>query len=190
MRTARRLTLEEVVSRTDFTVSWLSKLENGQLSPSLEGLVRLAEVLECGLDSLLEGLAAEPQFVVTRRGEGETLPTKNGRSGVVIESLANRWRERHMQPTILHLSGTGTRKHPDNHDGERFFHVLEGTVRVSYGDERIVLEAGDSIYLYASIPHALQPLGKGASRVLSVSYEPSSTGSARGPRRPRARSTT
>ena len=40
-RLARRLTLEEVVSQTDFTISWLSKLENGRLAPSLEGLVRL-----------------------------------------------------------------------------------------------------------------------------------------------------
>ncbi|MFM7184936.1 MAG: helix-turn-helix domain-containing protein [Planctomycetota bacterium] len=34
-RLARRMTLEEVVSRADFTASWLSKLENGQLTPSL-----------------------------------------------------------------------------------------------------------------------------------------------------------
>lgn len=171
-RASRRLTLEEVVSRTDFTVSWLSKLENGQLSPSLEGLVRLAEVLECGLDFLVAGLAAEPQFVVVRDGEGEPLPAKNGRSGVGIQSLANRWRDRHMHPTVLHLSGQGTRKHPDNHDGERFLYVLEGSVRVAYGDERIVLGPGDSIYLSAVIPHTLQPLDKGSARVLSVSSEP------------------
>lgn len=183
VRTARRLTLEEVVSRTDFTVSWLSKLENGQLSPSLEGLVRLSEVLECGLDSLIEGLTAEPQFVVTRRGAGETIPGKNGRAGVVVESLANRWRDRHMHPTIIHLSGGGTRRHPDNHDGERFLHVLEGSVRVTYGEERVVLEPGDSMYLYAAIPHGLQPLGKGTTRVLSVTYEPAAAGGRNAPRR-------
>lgn len=183
VRTGRRLTLEEVVSRTDFTVSWLSKLENGQLSPSLEGLVRLSEVLECGLDSLIEGLTAEPQFVVTRRGEGEAIPGKNGRTGVTVESLANRWRDRHMHPTIIHLSGGGTRRHPDNHDGERFLHVLEGSVRVTYGDDRVVLEPGDSMYLYAAIPHGLQPLGKGTARLLSVIYEPSVAGGRQAARR-------
>jgi transcriptional regulator with XRE-family HTH domain len=171
-RIAKRLTLEEVVARAEFTVSWLSKLENGQLSPSLEGLVRLADVLECGLDSLVEGLAADPEFVVVKAGQGETLPQKNGRHGVTVESLANGLRDRTMQPTILHLSGSGTRKYPDNHEGERFLYVLEGAVRVAYGEERIVLDAGDSIYLYAAIPHALQPMGKGATRVLSVSFEP------------------
>lgn len=176
VRVARRLTLEEVVARTDFTVSWLSKIENGQLSPSLEGLVRLAEVLECGLNALVAGLAAEPQFVVVRSGEGETLPAKNGRSGVGIRSLAGRLRGRQMHPTIVHLSGQGTRKHPDHHDGERFLFVLEGSVRLAYGDERIVLGPGDSVYLSAVIPHTLQPLDRAKARVLSISSEPAPSG--------------
>ena len=65
-RIARRMTLEEVVSRADFTVSWLSKLENGQLTPSLEGLVKLAQALECGIDSLVAGLTTPPRFVASR----------------------------------------------------------------------------------------------------------------------------
>ena len=71
-RIARRLTLEEVVARAEFTVSWLSKLENGQLAPSLDGLVKLADVLECGVDSLVEGLSIPPQYVVVKGGTGRT----------------------------------------------------------------------------------------------------------------------
>jgi len=67
-RLARRLTLEEVVSRTDFTVSWLSKIENGLLAPSLEGLVRLAEVLECGVEQLVAGLQMQLPDDLGRRG--------------------------------------------------------------------------------------------------------------------------
>ena len=61
-RNARHLTLDEVVKRANFTVSWLSKLENGQLSPSLDGLVRLADVLECGIETLVQGLSVPPQY--------------------------------------------------------------------------------------------------------------------------------
>ena len=69
-RMARRLTLEEVVSRTGFTVSWLSKVETGLLAPSLEGLVRLAEVLECSLEHLVAGLSVPPRMVVDRKNGG------------------------------------------------------------------------------------------------------------------------
>jgi transcriptional regulator with XRE-family HTH domain len=170
-RLARRMTLEDVVSRTDFTVSWLSKLENGQLSPSLEGLVRIADVLECGVDSLVAGLSVPPQFVVVKRGSGRIEQRRAGNAGIVAECLADQWRDRAMDPAILRVSATGNLRHPDNHDGERFLLVLEGTVEVVYGDQHIELTVGDSMYIYAAIPHTLHAIGRGEARVLSVSYE-------------------
>ena len=172
VRLARKLTLEEVVSRANFTVSWLSKLENGQLTPSLEGLVKLAEVLECGVDTLVQGLSVPPQYVVVKNGSGRIEPARGGRDGYVSESLADQWRDRAMNPVIVHLTGVGNRQHPDNHDGERFLLVLEGSVRLEYGAELIHLDAGDSVYIYAAIPHVLAPAGRGAAKVLSVSYDP------------------
>jgi transcriptional regulator with XRE-family HTH domain len=169
IRLARRLTLEEVVSRTDFTVSWLSKLENGQLAPSLEGLVRLAEVLECGVDALVEGLSIPPQYVVVKRGNGTIVPA---RSGVVQEALADQWRNRRMHPVILHVSGGGSRKQPDSHDGERFLLVLAGDVRVTYGEEKIELTTGDSLYIQAAIPHTIATTSRGGAKVLSVACDP------------------
>jgi transcriptional regulator with XRE-family HTH domain len=174
-RLARRMTLEEVVSQTDFTISWLSKLENGQLAPSLEGLVRLAEVLHCGAETLVEGLSVPPKFSVVRKAAGR-IEGGRGRNGLEVECLADDWRERAMQPTILHLSGQGNRKRPEHHDGERFLLVLEGEVKVLYGDELIVLAQGDSVYLSASIPHTLVPAGRGTAKVLSVAYEPALAG--------------
>lgn len=171
-RLARRLTLEEVVSRAQFTVSWLSKLENGQLTPSLEGLVKLAEVLECGVDTLVQGLSIPPQYVVVKRGQGRTEPARDSRGGYVSECLADQWRDRAMNPVIVHLSGVGNRQHPDNHDGERFLLVLEGQVKLEYGDELIHLDTGDSVYIYAAIPHVLAPAGRGTAKVLSVAYDP------------------
>jgi len=176
-RLARRMTLEEVVSQTEFTVSWLSKLENGQLAPSLEGLVRLADVLQCGVDALVAGLSIPPQFVVVRNGEGRERRGKGSR-GMTVECLADSWRNRSMDPVILHLSGTGPRARPNNHDGERFLMVLEGEVRVGYGEEQILLATGDSLYLHAAIPHTIVPAGRASARVLSVAYEKSPSPSA------------
>ena len=174
-RLARRLTLEEVVSRAQFTVSWLSKLENGQLTPSLDGLVKLAEVLECGVETLVQGLSVPPQYVVVKQGEGRTEPSRDSRGGYATESLADQWRDRAMNPMIVNLSGVGNRHHPDNHDGERFLMVLEGEVKLEYGNELIHLDKGDTVYIYAAIPHVLAPAGRGTAKVLSVSYDPKPT---------------
>jgi mannose-6-phosphate isomerase-like protein (cupin superfamily) len=170
-RNARHLTLDEVVKRANFTVSWLSKLENGQLSPSLDGLVRLADVLECGIETLVQGLSVPPQYVLVKNGEGRVEEMGSKKSGMVVEHLADQWRNRAMYPKILYLTGQGNRGTPDNHDGERFLLVLEGSLRLEYGDELILMEQGDSIYIYAAISHTLMPAGRLAVKVLSVSYE-------------------
>lgn len=177
-RLTRRMTLEEVVSRTDFTVSWLSKVENGQLAPSLEGLVRLAGVLECGVDHLVGGLSAAPRMVVDRKGQGWMSAGGNGQAGQRIEELATAWRERAMVPAILHLSPGGGRKTPDHYAGERFLHVLVGDVRLAYGDDPIVLAAGDSVYFDASLPHLLTSAGRASAQVLSILFEPRRVGEA------------
>lgn len=176
-RIARRLTLEEVVSRADFTVSWLSKLENGQLTPSLEGLVKLADVLECGVDELVEGLSIPPRHVVVKHGHGRVEQSRNGKASTTCEYLADQWRGRAMQPIIIHLSGSERRGVAESHDGQRFLLVLDGDVRVDYGDEPILLTTGDSIYFDATIPHGIVTAGKSRARVLSVAYEPHGVGS-------------
>lgn len=172
-RLARRLTLEEVVSRADFTVSWLSKLENGQLTPSLDGLVKLAEVLECGVDALVAGLSMPPRYVTTRDGEGRLEPpAKERRGGTTVEHRADQWRGRAMRPTILHVSGNGNKGAPDCHRGERFLFVLDGDLKLEYGDELLLLSKGDSIYFHAAIPHTLLPATRGSTaKVLSVIHE-------------------
>ena len=40
-----------------------------------------------------------------------------------------------------------------SHKGEEFNLVLEGTVVVTFGDQDIVLEKGDSIYFNPTYPH-------------------------------------
>jgi len=193
-RLARRLTLEDVVSQTDFTASWLSKLENGLLAPSLKGLVRLSEVLECGIDTLVAGLCAPPKCVVTRNGAGQSDNVKGNGSGLTVERLAAAWWGRAIEPDIIHLSGSGNRKAPHSYEGDRFLHVLEGEVKVTYGDELIVLGPGDSAYLDAAIPHWFAPADRGAARVLSVSFDRSLNGrsqpAGKGPNKSRARATT
>jgi len=177
-RLARKLTLEAVVARTGFTVSWLSKLENGQLSPSLEGLVGLAKALGCGVETLVDGLTVPPRHVLVRAGNGQSLPSSKrlpGRHGKgrtaagKIEHLADGWPGAAMQPQVLHL-GNGDRYGAESDDGQRFLMVLDGRARLEYGDDAIVLEPGDSVYFDASIPHTLSATGRSTARVLSVSH--------------------
>lgn len=179
IRMSRRLTLEDVMRRAKFTVSWLSKLENGQLSPSLDGLVRLAEALECGVEDLVEGLLVRPRHVVVRKGSGRIDRGRESGAEARLEHLADSWRGRGMNPVMLHLAvggDEGGQESPMSHDGERFLFVIAGEIDLSYGPESIQLAEGDSVYLDATIPHAIACRGRSKARVLSVAIDPSRNG--------------
>lgn len=180
MRVSRGLTLEEVVERAEFTVSWLSKLENGLLSPSLEGLVKLSEVLECGVEELVEGLSVRPKHVLVRKGGGRLDSARDRNSELRYEHLADAWRGRGMNPVILYLGGSGGNGSAVSHDGERFLLVLEGEIKIEYGSEWLHLKEGDSVYIDATIPHSLAAPGRSKAKVLSVSFEPSRQASRNG----------
>lgn len=184
-RVARRLTLEDVVGQTEFTVSWLSKIENGLLAPSLEGLVRLAEALDCSVEEFIEGLSTPPRFVVNRAGEGRMRPGRNGHTGLNSCPLAESWRGRSMQPELLEIPATGSKRATESRDGERFILVLAGDVKLTYGDEVVSLGPGDSIYFDASIPHLVAAAGRSTAKVLSVSHEGSRIQAGNGTAKPR-----
>lgn len=176
LRQARGMTLEDVVSRTDFTVSWLSKLENGLLTPSLDGLVRLAEVLECGVEELVDGLLPRPRVVVTKNGNGRLDGAKNGKNSHDVEHLSEAWRGRGMETAVLHLPKGRTSALPMSEAAERFLHVLDGQVQLIYGDQTEKLGEGDSVYIDARVPHTLHSDTRRRARVLSVLVRDGSNG--------------
>lgn len=177
LRQLRGMTLEDVVSRTDFTVSWLSKLENGLLTPSLEGLVRLAEVLECGVEELVDGLLPRPRVVVTKNGNGRRDGAKNGHD---TEHLSEAWRGRGMETAVLHLPKGRTNALPMSEVAERFLHVLDGQVQLIYGEQTEKLGEGDSVYIDARVPHTLHSESRRRARVLSVLVRDGSNGNRNG----------
>ena len=97
---------------------------------------------------------------------------RNGSSGTTVYPLAEAWRQRAMKPDIIQIAGSVNRRPAESHEGERFLHLLEGEVKVAYGDDVVRLGAGDSLYLDAAIPHSITSSGRGAARILSVAFEP------------------
>jgi quercetin dioxygenase-like cupin family protein len=57
---------------------------------------------------------------------------------------------------------------PIIHTGQEFVYCLEGCLIVWVGDERYVLEPGDSLIFEAYIPHRWENLGDSLSRVLLI----------------------
>lgn len=162
------LSLEEVAAVAGQTRSWLSKVENFRITPSLPALARVAEALRTPLSLLLEGLDAKPQMVLTRKAERRVIQRDPQNSDIVYEELIRGRANRRMNPFVLVVPAGGGRTVSRPHEGEEFMVVLRGRVMLEYGNESFDLEEGDSLYFDADTPHRLHNAHKAEAEVLCV----------------------
>ena len=59
-----------------------------------------------------------------------------------------------------------------SHQGEEFFYVLEGTIKLFLDDKEILLETGDAIYFDSSLPHAGISIGDKPAKTLHTHFTP------------------
>jgi len=168
LRIERGMTLDDVVSKSGLTRSWLSKVENFRVTPSLPGLMEIAKALGVSVSHLLEDLDKRPEFVLVKRGEGLQIARDRETSNIVYESLAHERPDRSMDPFVLTVPAEGGRTKNLAHEGEEFLRVLSGRVEFHYGEGVHELVAGDSLYFDASTPHRLANPWKEPAEVLCV----------------------
>jgi transcriptional regulator with XRE-family HTH domain len=170
LRHSKKITLEYLAKMTGFTAGYISRIEKSDKAPPISTLSKIAAALEVDISFLLsEDESNNPQrMVIVRKNDPKEPSDRKASYGYRYEPLARKKIGKNMEPYILY---------PDfeysttfQHDGEEFFYVLEGEVEFVYGDEKYVLEAGDSMYFDANVPHSGISVGNEKARVLIIIY--------------------
>src|SRR5271165_1204295 len=78
LRVKKKLGLAQLAQHTQLSPALLSKIERGQLFPTLPTLLRIAMVFGVGLDHFFVDGAQRPLVVVTRRADRLRLPDRPG----------------------------------------------------------------------------------------------------------------
>lgn len=172
LRKQQNLTLDEVASRTGLTRSWLSKVENFRITPSLQSLSLIAQALGTTVADLVAGLDQKPTLVVVRVSDRKVVERDRPESNIVYESLAHKRHNRTMDPFLLTVPPGETSRAAMPHEGEEFLMLLSGKVTFEHGQEALELVEGDCLYFDAAIPHRLLNRHKQPARVLCVFLQP------------------
>lgn len=167
-------TLAELARRANLSTSTLSKVENNQLSLTYNNLTKLAAGLGVDIANLFtDDVITEKseRIEVKRRGEGLHQKTPNFDHEFLFEALFHKA----MVPIITEVRTGSIEEFGDwdQHDGEEFVFVLEGSVEIHVGSSAPVrLRAGDSCYFDAKFPHAAINVGRNSAYILSVTTAP------------------
>jgi transcriptional regulator with XRE-family HTH domain len=175
-RQQRSLSLRAASKLTGLSPSLLSQIERGITEPSISSLRKIAEALGVSIFFLidespaggLDGRPLERQVVRPAQRRRVALPQSGLRYELLCPDVSGR-----MEAWLGVLEpGAATGEAARGHLSEEFMLVLSGAAELEYGDEKIVLEADDSIYLDGRVAHRLRTLGDRPLSFLSVLSPP------------------
>ncbi|NCO21868.1 MAG: helix-turn-helix domain-containing protein [Rhodobacterales bacterium] len=155
LRRARDWTLEQAAKQAGLARSTLSKIENGQMSPTYDALKKLAHGLEISVPQLFTPPRAEKvngRMTVTLSGQGAAQATATYEH----ELLAGALTKKRMLPYRATIRARTLEEFDGwvRHDGEEFLYVLTGTIRLcSEFYEPVEMRRGDSAYYDATMGH-------------------------------------
>jgi transcriptional regulator with XRE-family HTH domain len=162
VRLKKKIGLVELGRHTGLSPAMLSKIERGQLFPTLPTLLRIALVFSVGLDYFFSGGSEKPTVGVVRGRERLRFPEKPGArdNAYEFESLdypAVERRSNAYYAEFFAVPGDTLRLH--HHPGGEFIYMLSGALCVRVADEEHTLEARDSMYFDSSTPHGYRRTG-------------------------------
>lgn len=147
LRKERHMTLSEVASKTDLSVSFLSSLERRQVNASVATLRKLSTVYGTNILSFFDD-SDHPRKLIRPRQRKQL----SNEPGVRIELLA--LGQISMEPHLFRIAPGASSGGSYHHEGEECVYVISGTCEFWLDEvEHYVLNAGDTLYFSSGQAH-------------------------------------
>jgi transcriptional regulator with XRE-family HTH domain len=179
LRKRNHWTLADVAKRTGIPPSTLSRIENDQISPTYDLLLRLSKGLAIDVSQLLSAAPAPADVAsdqpgrrsVNRLEDGEMVPMSNHTLRYLSTDLLNK----QMTPILSEYRARSLEEFGPlmRHEGEEFLYILEGELELHtecYAP--LVLKARESVYFDSRMGHAYIARGTEPCRALSMCTVP------------------
>ncbi len=160
LRLKDNLTIAEVAAQAGISRGMVSKIENGQVSTSLETLSKIAQAMGVSLAHLFRHYnmpSGSAQLV--KNGEGMEVVRRGTRRGHTYHLLAyDQGPKKTFEPFLITMDDASEVFPTFEHPGIEFIHMLKGRIEYRHGQQTYMLEPGDSLTFRGDIPHGPEHL--------------------------------
>lgn len=177
-RRQQETTVAELSGMTGISIGMLSKIENGNTSPSLTTLQALANALSVPLTSFFRRFEETRQAVHTPAGEGVEIDRDGTRANhhyTLLGHIGSNASGVVVEPYLITLTEESDVFPTFQHGGIETIYMLEGKVDYRHGDAVHSLQPGDTLFFDADAPHGPERLIELPARYLSIISYPQST---------------
>ncbi|MGX9356185.1 helix-turn-helix domain-containing protein [Roseobacteraceae bacterium S113] len=170
-RKAQGTTVAELSETTGLSIGMLSKIENGNTSPSLQTLQTLANALSVPITSFFRQYEERREAVHTKSGEGVKTKREGTRAGHQYNLLGHIGSNASgviVEPYLIELTTESDTFETFQHGGIETIYMLEGEVDYRHGNDVFTLKPGDTLFFDADAPHGPEKLTILPARYLSI----------------------
>jgi transcriptional regulator with XRE-family HTH domain len=157
-RIRRSMVIDDVAAASGLSRAYISQVETGKASPSLQTLEKLGAALDISISSLFVDDSAACTVIRANERRHVHFGAPDGKHRKVMQYMSAP--DRQLELVIVEIPAHATaidKAHA--HEGEEACHVLEGNVEVFYGDDTHLLGPGDSVHWDSRIAHWLKNSG-------------------------------
>ena len=170
------MTIANLARQSGLSPGMLSKIENGQTSPSLTTLQLLAGALNVPVTALFRKYEQDREASFVKAGKGLIIDRRGTGTGHQYHLLGHSVGDRSMrvEPYLIVISEASDVFPLFQHEGVEFIYMLEGEMMYRHGSHVYTLNVGDSLYFDSDAPHGPEDLNRLPIRFLSFIVEPNS----------------
>ncbi|UXT59940.1 helix-turn-helix domain-containing protein [Agrobacterium fabrum] len=165
------ITVTDLASATGVSVGMLSKIENGNISPSLTTLQTLSKALGVPITAFFRGFEEPRSATFVKAGQGVNIERRGTRAGhqySLLGHIDNNTSGVTVEPYLITLTTDSDVFPTFQHEGMEFLYMLDGEVVYRHGEQLFTMQAGDSLFFDADAPHGPEELVKLPARYLSI----------------------
>ena len=172
IRERKGVTLRELALQAGISESMLSQIERNRVSPSIDTLMRIVDLLAIDMEYLFRDFRKPKRLSVIRREQRRKIET----DGVRYEelSLLHEPGEEHAVEAFLLVIDPererGNREY--GHPGREMGILLSGEGEIEYGGETVRLREGDTVAFRSDAPHTLRCTGTEPLRAIWIITPP------------------
>ena len=174
------LTVTDLSNATGISSGMLSKIENGNISPSLSSLQALSRALGIPLTTLFRGFEERRSASFVKSGEGLNIERRGTRAGhqySLLGHIDDNSSGVMVEPYLITLTAESDVFPTFQHEGLEFLYMISGEVVYRHANLLYRMRVGDSLLFDADAPHGPEQLVRLPARYLSIiCYRPNQIG--------------
>lgn len=155
VRERKGYTLKVVATKAGVSESLVSQIERNRVSPAIDTLLSLADVLDINLEFLFEEYRRKHPVQIIRKNERRTTDEDGVLYEEIVKPDAADGQSTLESYTITIPAGAKTQRGSYGHLGKEIGFILNGTCELHYEKYVYELKEGDSVTFSAAAPHTI-----------------------------------